>query len=459
LKEKNEAERKKNLLDSSADLVFSVLQCSNPSDESLGYATHEIEMEVEQGEAWIVEHIYDDDEPTLDEIMSLNPDYSAFPDESDNFSASLMDDEALSIDEEEFSQDFPYDNLKYSTMEPALSIYHQPPFKPLNKYEIRRLKAAVKDQAKTLLISRLESRKVFTIDFGSHSMTDDLLALGRHEEAVANGDLDRKILFIKHCSESELFDATKNEVIDWKHISATTFDGKFTPQRLQRQWRETIDPSEKLIEAIKDHQSLTFRTKSDLSLMAVLNDKNIDWESIKTDLSMYFDSVLDVQRFWIHFACPNMKRGKFPAVETNILKAILKTKEGDELLENANWDGLALALAKKTKELNGGQVIQRTPWDIESQYKKRISEDHREFHWTSDETAALLECAKKCYYLTKNGQKRVIDWETLLAKFPRRSKSQISAHLYRNEPHLTARKRRRLSTAGSGEQPSKRSRN
>ena len=53
MKEKIEAERKKNLLDSSAVPVLSILQCTNPSailDESLGYATHEIEMKVKHGD-------------------------------------------------------------------------------------------------------------------------------------------------------------------------------------------------------------------------------------------------------------------------------------------------------------------------------------------------------------------------------------------------------------------------
>ena len=388
----------------------------------------------------------------------MNPGYSSVPLESDNHYTSLDDEALMIIDEEELSEDVPDDDLEFSTMEPGLSIYHQPPFKPLSKYEIRRLKAAVKDQAKSLRLARLESQKDFTIDFGSDTMTDDLMALGRREATVASGAIDREIRDIDHCPESKLFDDTKNEVIDWDQISATTFDGKFTPQQLQRQWRETNDPSDKLIEAIKDHQSLIYRIKSDLSLMTVLNDRNIDWESIKTDFSMYFDSVLDVQRHWIHFACPNMKRGKFPALETNVLKAILKTEEGDELLADNDWDGLALALAKNTKHLNGGEVIQRTPWDIESQYNKRISEDRRTFKWTSDETAELLECAKTCYSLSKNGQKRLIDWDKLLAKFPRRSQSQISAHLYRNESQQeqgqTARKRRRPTADDDGEQPS-----
>ncbi len=133
MKENIEAETKKNLLELSAVPAFSILQRTNFSaklDESLGYAAHEIDIEVEQDEAWIFEHIdNDDDQLTFEEIMSLTPGHSPFPDDPDNSTSASLDDEALSIDEEELSEVFPDDDQKYlySTLEPALPIYYQPP--------------------------------------------------------------------------------------------------------------------------------------------------------------------------------------------------------------------------------------------------------------------------------------------------------------------------------------------
>lgn len=110
-------------------------------------------------------------------------------------------------------------------------------------------------------------------------------------------------------------------------------------------------------------------------------------------------------------------------------------------------------LAQETEDLNGGQVIQRTPWDIHSQYMQRISEDHREFQWTDGENEKLLECAKKYCKTIQNSKRREINWSGFKADFPRRSKSQISAQLRRLEPpQKQGQKRRRLPT-DSGKQP------
>lgn len=411
--------------------------------------------------------------------------------EKDSVKVEVFTDEHIDESEEELSEDYPANPDDKSTMEDALSIYHQPPYKPLGKYDIRKLYSAVKDQAQSLRVSRIESQKVLTIDFGSDTYTDALLALGKIDEDIVSGALDQEILTIDYCQDSKLFEDTRNEVIDWELISKTApFEVAHEPQDLQRQWRELRNPSDKLIEAIIQSKMTSWQRKRneaermskeavhssksyeaqvekynaliengsdsvDLSLMAVLNDEDINWESIMRSFSMYFDSVMDVKRFWIHFACPNMKRGKFPAVETNKLKAILQTEDGHQLLQDKNWEGLALMLAQETEELNGGQVIQRTPWDIHSQYMLRISEKHREFRWTRDEEAKLLECAKKYSTQGENGKRRTIDWPPFLANFPLRSKSQIQAHWRRIDPEqeeIRQAKRRRIPTDPS-EQP------
>lgn len=419
------------------------------------------------GEPWNVEHMDYDDDDDLDGDNGGDDDYDDDDDDDGTYSLPLadsdssstsLDDGPLNMDEDELPEDFRIDDMDSSTMESnVFSIYHQPPFKPLNKYGIRKLKKAVIAQAKSLRLARLESQRVFKITLGTETFVDDLLALQKNYGAVASGAIDRAILDIDKCPESKLFDDTKNEVIDWNLISTATFNGAYTAQQLQRQWRESNDPSDKLVEAIKDR--LTSRIKSDLSLMTVLNDQNIDWESVRKDLSMYFDSVLDVKRFWIHHACPNMKRGKFPSAETNILKAILKTEQGKEWLQNEDWNGLALELAKKTNASNRGKLIRRTPWDIQSQYKNRISKKDRLFGWTDKEKAEILEFSKTCFYKSRNGKKHLIDWDKLLANFPRRSKEQVSALLYRSDPPPKKQgQKRRRQPSDQGEHPSKRSR-
>ena len=66
-------------------------------------------------------------------------------DGSDNSSMSLQ---------EELSEDSP---ANLDEMKDGLSIYHQPPYKPPDKYAIRKLYTAVRDQAKRLRVSRLSS--------------------------------------------------------------------------------------------------------------------------------------------------------------------------------------------------------------------------------------------------------------------------------------------------------------
>ncbi len=94
--------------------------------------------------------------------------------------------------EKELSEASPanLDDLE-STMENALSIYHQPPLKQLKKYEIRTLKAAVN---KAFLLTRIKSHKVFTINLGTDTLAVDLLALGKNDDATMSGALDREIL-------------------------------------------------------------------------------------------------------------------------------------------------------------------------------------------------------------------------------------------------------------------------